>query len=164
MSGISKRILSGLAVIVTLSLAACDSSRIYETNVDLSEDAWSIEDSLSFNFEIKDPSKKYNILYNIRYTEDYPFYNLYISHSLTDSLGQKIPTTPQPQNMDLFRPTTGAPYGSGISDNYDHRILVLQDFQFPHKGKYHMHVHQFMRENPLRGVRSFGICVEEAQE
>lgn len=147
---------------MAIFFAGCDSARMYETNIDLKEEAWAVNDTLSFKFNVEDPSKKYNLLYNIRYTEDYPYYNLYVRHTLTDTVGNVLQTVNQPQNMDLFQSATGAPHGNGLSDTYDYRILVLQDYSFPHKGEYTMHVKQFMRENPLKGISAFGLRIEDA--
>ncbi|MFN6944852.1 MAG: gliding motility lipoprotein GldH [Cytophagaceae bacterium] len=163
----TKEIFSISFVISTLFLfvllSGCDPARVYETNREVSNDAWAINDTLRFDFEINKPDKKYNIFYNIRYTEDYNFYNIYISHTLRDSSGVPIATVNQPQNMDLFASTTGAPLGSGFSNSYDYRIKVLQDFTFPYAGMYSISLKQFMREDPLQGIRAVGIRIEEAE-
>ena len=142
-----------------LCLAGCDPKRIYENNIDLQKNEWKQEQELVFDFAIEDPDKTYNLLYNVRYAHTYPFYNLYISYFLYDSTGRQIPHK-NPVGMDLFNPKTGKPLGSGLGDFFDYSILDNKPIRFPMKGKYTMKIKQYMRQNPLIGIASFGIRIE----
>ena len=63
----------------------------------------------------------------------------------------------------LFDAKTGKPSGkSGIGDLYDHRFLLLQNYQFPKPGKYKIVLEQFMRMDTLPGIVAIGIRVEKA--
>jgi gliding motility-associated lipoprotein GldH len=141
--------------------SGCDSSRIYDTHVDLKNGFWNEKDSLIFDFEIKEKeaNELYNIYYNVRYANTYPFHNLYVHYYLSDSTGKNIAN--ELQQMNLFTPTTGEPIGKGLGDLYDAKILAITKYKFPSKGKFSMKVKQYMRQNQLPGINSFGISIEK---
>ena len=58
---------------------------------------------------------------------------------------------------------TGKPIGSGLGDIFDHKILILKGYKFPKKGTYQIKIQQFMRQNPLPDVLSFGLAIEKAE-
>lgn len=152
-----------LFLLTLLFFSSCDRSRVYEKNIDMSGQVWNADEELIFDFGIRDTSQTYNLLYNIRYTNNYPFYNLYVTHRLYDSSGYELKTIKQPQGMDLFLPTTGEPKGSGLGSISDYRILFLPDYKFPYEGSYSMKVRQYMRIDSLPGVVSFGLRVEKKE-
>src|SRR5580700_3740638 len=94
-----------LLILLTF-LCACDKNRIYDRNIDFEKEEWKEKTALEFQFKVEDNAIPYNLLYNIRCTNTYPYYNLYIGYILTDSAGKEIKKN-IPQNMDLFNPTTG---------------------------------------------------------
>lgn len=145
---------------LTIIFCSCDPARVYETNVKLDNQSWMMDDSLSYTFTIPDTTISYNLLYAVRYTKEYPFYNLYIKHSLRDSTGKVL--NADLKNMDLFDPKKGLPYGSGMGDAYDYRILFLQNYEFPYAGSFTLTAKQYMREEPLKGIEAFGLRVEKA--
>jgi gliding motility-associated lipoprotein GldH len=64
----------------------------------------------------------------------------------------------------LFDAKTGKPFGkSGIGDLYDHRFLLLKNYQFKSKGKYRMKFEQFMRTDTLPGILAVGLRVERSR-
>lgn len=143
-------------------LVSCDDKRVYETNNDIENSHWKKKDTLRFDFTIEDANLPHNLYYNVRYTNTYPFYNLFTKYFLSDSTGQIIKSPAIPEDMYLFDPKTGEPYGKGLGDIYDQRISFLKDFKFPHSGNYALKVLQYMRNDSLPGVASFGIRVEKA--
>jgi gliding motility-associated lipoprotein GldH len=148
---------------ISYHLSSCDESRIYEDNIDIKDLNWEKEKSLEFDFIIEEPDQLYNLYYNIRYTNTYPYYNLFTRYFIYDSSGKEIKSIPLPDDMYLFDPKTGEPYGSGIGDIYDHRISFLKDYKFPYSGKYKARIFQYMRKDSLPGIVSFGLRIEKAQ-
>ncbi|MGB3617312.1 MAG: gliding motility lipoprotein GldH [Catalinimonas sp.] len=147
-------------VLLTAGLAACDPARIYEKNLEVPGASW-VEDSLvTFEFEVPDSTQAYNVYYNVRNSLDYPFYNLYLTYYLEDSSGREVSS--RLQELTLFDPKTGEPRGSSLSDLFDHQILGLPGYRFPHAGRYTFKLKQYMRQDPLPGVLNVGIRVERA--
>lgn len=143
-----------------LALAACDQNRVYEKNIDIIKDQWAVTDTLIFDFEIPDSSVKYDLLYNVRYSSSYPYYNLYVKYYLLDSTYSEIES--KQSNMDIFDSKTGKPLGSGMGDYYDYQILFRDNSEFPYNGIFHLKAIHYMRDEPLEGINSFGLKVVDA--
>lgn len=144
-------------------LFSCDSQSVFENNIDIESANWNKKDTLVFDFEIEDPNQVYNLLYNVRYSNAYPFYNLFTKYWIYNSSGSVLKTITVPEDMYLFDVKTGVPNGSGLGDIYDQRVSFLKNYKFPAKGKYIIKVVQYMRDEPLQGVSSFGVRVEKVQ-
>ncbi len=157
----SKTSLSFLFLVVAV-LTSCDSDRLYENNHDFEDHSWKVTEMPEFEFRIDDPEKKYNIYFNLRNSLDYPYSRIFITYHLQDSAGNKLQTKLNTQ--DLFDQKTGSPFGStGLGDIYDHRFLLLNNYEFKFPGKYKVKLEQFTRQDTLKGVLAIGVRVETAQ-
>jgi gliding motility-associated lipoprotein GldH len=151
-----------LAFLVML-LVACDESRVYEYYRDFEDRSWKVSDTPRFEFVIEDLGKKYNLYYNVRNSLDYPYARLFIQCSLEDSTGAELQK--KLVSEFLFDQKTGKPHGSsGLGDVYDHRFLLLNNYEFKHPGRYSVKLEQFMRMDTLQGVLAVGVRVETAEE
>jgi len=143
-------------------LWACSDNRVYEQVIDFDGQEWIISDKPSFEFQIDDANIKYNIFSDIRNAVSYPYARFYFTYYLQDSSGVVI----QKKLMGeyLFNAKSGEPTGkSGIGDLYDHRFLLLQNYQFPRQGKYKIVFEQFMRMDTLPGIVAIGVRVEKVE-
>lgn len=144
-------------------LVACsDSHRVYEKNFNFEGNIWAATQSPSFEFQIADASKSYKFYYNIRNSINYPFHNLYLSYTLEDSSANELSTSLQ--NIDLFDPKTGTPYGDGLGDIFDHQVEAVPSFKFDRPGLYRFKIEQYMRQDSLPLILSVGVRVEEIVE
>lgn len=147
-------------LLLLLMLFACsDPLRVYEKNIDFSKKIWLVDSIAQFEFEITESNLTYNLYYNVRNSISYPYHNLYVRHTLEDSLGVVLASALQ--NMNLFDPLTGAPLGDGLGDIFDHRILAISNHRFPENGLYRFKVQQFMRQDSLPLILSVGLRVEK---
>jgi gliding motility-associated lipoprotein GldH len=140
---------------------ACEVAGIYKSIEDFKEGRWASKQPITFSFEIKDETVPYNIYYYVRNSLSYPYYNLYIAQDLKNVTGNAL-NLPKLKELTLFDPTSGKPYGDGLGDIFDHKILVLRDYKFPQKGKYSLKLAQDMRQESLVGILSVGIGIEDA--
>ena len=153
---------SMLLIAGALFVTSCDTRRVYEKNQDFAHRYWLAADRPQFEFEIQDPSLKYNIYINVRTESNFPNANLYYIYTLTDSTGKELEE--KLVSEFLFDKKTGKPLGSsGLGDIYDHRFLLLPDYSFSHPGKYRIHYEQFMRTDTLRGILAIGLRVEQSE-
>ena len=150
-----------LLLIFAMIAGCADPSRVYEQNIDLPGNLWLADSVAEFQFEIKDATARYNLYYNVRNSLSYPYHNLYVRHTLEDSLGNMLGGALQ--NMDLFDPVTGKPLGEGLGDIFDHQILAIPDQKFPENGWYRFKMQQFMRQDSLPLILSIGLRVELAE-
>jgi gliding motility-associated lipoprotein GldH len=154
-----KSLLFVTAILITC--LACDQTRVYEQNTNISNNQWAIDTIPAFTFDITDVSHPYNIYYNIRNSVSYPYYNLYVTYYLSDEKGKMLSS--RLQELTLMDPKTGKPLGDGVGDIFDHQILSnIQNYTFPKAGKYTFKVKQYMRVDPLPEIMSVGIRVERA--
>ena len=152
------------AFIFLLAIAAfaCDSNRLAEDQVDFASRTWAAQHSPEFQFRIQDAGMRYNLYYTVRNTIDYPFARLFVNYQLTDSAGQVL--SEKLITSYLFDVKTGKPNGrSGLGDVYDHRELILENFEFRQPGLYKLRLQQFMRTDSLAGVLAVGMRVETAE-
>ncbi|MBL0743304.1 gliding motility lipoprotein GldH [Chryseolinea lacunae] len=152
-----------LASIVALVITACgDNTREYEQYTDFNERQWVVGEKPRFEFEIVNVQQKYNLYGNIRNTVSYPYARLFYTYSLQDSTGKEIEKNLMSEF--LFDSKSGKPFGkSGLGDLYDHRFIMLKDFQFKNPGKYAVTFEQFMRMDTLQGISAVGLRVEKAE-
>jgi gliding motility-associated lipoprotein GldH len=148
----------GLPFIIFLSIS-CDKKTVFNQNKDFKNAKWFIKEECTFDIVINDPSKPFKLYYNVRNNLTYPYYNLYVTRYLYDEKGKKIEE--KLDEIILADEKTGKPLGTGLGDIFDHKVLVSKNYTFPAKGKYKMVVKQFMRQNPLPDVLSFGIALEK---
>ena len=145
---------------VCVSLWYCTPRDDFKAIHDLKGSEWPIDSLHEFTFTIEDASKSYDIYYLIRNATAYPFYNLYIKRTLTDSTGKEMS-----KSMDellLFEAKTGVPLGDGLGDIFDHKFKIasLSNYRFPKPGVYTFGVEQYMRQDPLLGIMSVGVSIE----
>jgi gliding motility-associated lipoprotein GldH len=143
------------------TLMGCSDGRIYDTHIDIENALWPENKELIYEFEVKDNQAAYNVIYNIRYTNTYPYYNLYVHYYLADSTGKAL--RDHQLHMDLFDSKTGKPLGKGLGDLFDGSFLNedLKAYKFPYAGKYKMKLKQYMRQSQLQGISSVGVKVEK---
>ena len=160
MKTIKKRITLYYLLFIAIFFSACDKYRVYESNIDMKDMKWYADSVKKYTFLIEDSQINYNLLYNVRNTLNYPYYNLYIKYELKDSTGKTLST--DLQEVQLMDAKTGEPFGSGLGDIFDHRFYAIKNFKFPAAGRYTMTVKQYMRQDPITEIMAFGIRVERA--
>ena len=151
-----------MLVIGACFCTSCDNNRVFEQNIDIPEAQWYADSVLHFQFDIENVEANYNIYYNIRNSLLYPYYNMYVTCYLEDEQGKLLAS--ELQDIQLMHSKTGEPFGEGLGDIFSHQLPIerFQNFQFPKPGKYHFRVKQYMRQNPLPEVVSFGLRIENA--
>jgi gliding motility-associated lipoprotein GldH len=148
-----------LWVLVTAGILSCDSSRIYEQNIDFEGRYWITGQKPEFEFQIDETSAGYNLLANVRNETVYPNANLYFAYYLSDSTGRVLEQ--KLVSEFLFDRKSGKPFGNSVlGDIYDHRFLLLENYRFAQPGKYTVRYEQSMRADTLRGVLAVGLRVE----
>jgi gliding motility-associated lipoprotein GldH len=143
---------------IFLFLVSCEQHYIFNDNVEFDKAEWAIKDSLVFKVDIADAAKTYRQFYNVRNTKDYPYYNLYVKKYVYNAKGAQLSSTLS--ELILHDETTGKALGNGLGDIYDQRIDLKGALKFPEAGKYTVVIKQYMRQNPLPEVVSFGYGIE----
>ncbi|WP_299255450.1 gliding motility lipoprotein GldH [uncultured Cytophaga sp.] len=135
--------------------SCADRDVLLESKIDTPNDSWIEKSSMDFPIEITDANATYQLFYQIRYDNEYPYYNLWINRSLLDEQGHMI--SKKLQGMDLFHSASGEPYGAGFGNYFDYKILSDSMQKFPKPGKYTIRIEQNMRKDTLTGIASVGV-------
>lgn len=152
-----------LIVILLCVLFSCDSTRVYEQQIDFKEKYWLVTEKPGFEFEIKDHTQNYNIYCTVRNSLDFPFSRLFVTYILQDSSNNQLQK--DLVNTYLFDQKTGRPNGSsGLGDLFDHRIELLRNYHFERPGHYSINLEQFNRRDTLQGILAVGLRVELANQ
>jgi gliding motility-associated lipoprotein GldH len=146
-----------LILLFIISLAACDSKRVYEEYYDFNDKTWNLDSIPSFEFSIDNTDPK-NLFVNLRNTISYNYQNLYLSYQLNDENGQELES--ELINISVFDEKTGKPFGSGNSI-YEQQHKILENYRFPKSGNYVLKIAQYMRAVDLQEIVSVGARVEE---
>lgn len=144
---------------LALVLTGCDPNRLFEENKEITDGVWDMNQRVSFDFEVPDTTTKYNVYFNVRNTDDYPFSNLYIFSHIDFPNGKKGVDTVE---LPLTNPD-GSWIGSGQGEIHDCQLIFRRNVRFPVAGKYHMEIEQAMRMEKLPGVRDVGVRIERAE-
>lgn len=147
-----------IALLVSFTIVSCDDSVVYKAFEDIPDGMWYLKNKPQFKVDIKDTNQTYNVYYVIRNASQYPYYNLYLTREINTPDGAKSNVM---QEIFLSNEVTGKPYGNGLGDLFDHKILALKNHKFERSGLYTFTLSQAMRQNPLPFVLSVGISVEK---
>jgi gliding motility-associated lipoprotein GldH len=157
-----KRYIRIFLIGLPILIAGCSRNKIYDRIKDLPDRSWPKNQSVDFQFNITDTRPGYDLYYNIRNSILYKYYNLYLSCTLEDTLGNVLET--KLSDFNLFDPKTGKPLGDGLGDLFDHQFVFLDNYHFNNPGIYRLHVNQYMREDILMEIMSVGLVIRKNNE
>lgn len=147
-----------LLALITLS---CNNERLlYHYSKDIDEDGWKHSDSLVFEIESIDTTKIFDINVNIRNNNYYPYANLGIVFLI-----QEADSVVYSDTLNLVMSyNNGMWRGNGWGSLYEFKTNLIKDYNFENKGVYRLILLQYMDVNPLTGLNSLGIEMEEIED
>jgi len=147
-----------LSLALLILLGACKPDAVYQEHYDFKEDIWMYGDTVSFNFNIEDTSRRYNLYLDIDHMESYPFQNLYLKiHSIFP--GDSI--TREQISLEL-QEKTGFWTGDCNSSLCKIRFVLREGLLFRETGQYGIKLEQFNRVDTLKGIRRAALYLEFA--
>ncbi|MBO4282485.1 MAG: gliding motility lipoprotein GldH [Bacteroidales bacterium] len=157
MKGFRQAFLASFLLASGLLFFSCTASCDYEEHVSFQGEAWDIGDEPVFVFEIKDTSTPYALGLNFRYTDTFPYQDIYLFLQTTFPDGSGSQDT---LHCFLFE-ADGKPLGKG------RRVKELDVpyslLRFPMPGKYTLRYTQGLRTDRLKGVASFGMSLKKTE-
>lgn len=146
--------------LLLLVVAGCDNARLFEENREIENNSWNMNQKLKFDFDIADTQTPYNLYFNLRHTDDYPFSNIYVFFHTTMPGGQ---TSTDTVEFQLANPQTGAWLGKGQGELHDCQMRFRSGMRFAKAGHYSLEIEQAMRTENLDGIKDAGFRIERAQ-
>lgn len=143
--------------VLALLLCSCGPKRFYEEIVEVDSDAWHMDSTINFSFDITDSMQYYDLYFFVRNTSDFETQNFYIffkskfpnGYTAQDTLGFVL--------CDKYGKWTGKGHGY----LHENQFLYMQKVRFAHCGTYNFTVQQAMRDENLKGISDFGIALYE---
>jgi gliding motility-associated lipoprotein GldH len=146
-----------LVLAITAMAVSCSTESIYEANIDIPKESWSIDSTAIFKVDIIDTLSVHHIYINVRNTTNYPNSNLFLFIQTTSPNGAQLRDT-----MECFlADTRGNWLGKGFGALRDNQVPYKKFIRFPEEGTYTFSIQHGMRAQSLKGVSSIGLRVEK---
>ncbi|MGY8940460.1 MAG: gliding motility lipoprotein GldH [Flavobacteriales bacterium] len=155
-----ERVWISLGIICFLLLTACDGESVFSGSEVISTEGWEAEESVKFEWQVKDTLTQHDFFIDLRHDQSYPFSNIYLFVDFTFPNGKNLRDTISCNLAD----DRGVWLGTGFGNLVDHRIGFRKSTSFPVAGDYSIEVAHGMRETPLPGMRDVGFRLEKSHQ
>jgi len=147
-------------------MLSCNGKRVLGDSYNF-EDSWKIHDTVVFKIPNLDTLQRYNVILNLRNTNDYKFNNIFLIASIKFPHGKTI--------VDTLEYKMAAPdgnwLGEGIGNVKDNRLLYKENVTFNENGEYTLNVTYAVRNNgetdgvkDLEGITDVGYSIEKVTQ
>jgi len=140
-------------------IAGCDDKRIFEENKDIPDNSWNMNNKITFNVPIKDPSTPANFYVNVRNADGYPYSNIFLFIKTTFPNGKFSTDTLEC----ILADAQGKWIGKGLGDIYDNQIPFKRNVRFPLAGIYTFEIQQGMRVDNIPLIMDVGLRIEKSE-
>lgn len=147
-------------VLLPFFFIGCGENFSYSETKELANNQWTYADTVSFTVHIEDTARIFNLYLDIDHTLDYPFQNLYIKVHTNFPDGQRLS---EQVNVDMAD-KAGQWYGNCRGEHCTLRVNLQEGAYFNQPGEYTITFEQYMRENPLLGVKGLSFRMEDTGE
>jgi gliding motility-associated lipoprotein GldH len=144
---------------IGLLLTACNNDVIFEKNIAIPDGSWDYANKLPFEFEVTDTTKTYQVLLDIQHAGDFGFQNCYVQISTRFPNGEE---KKQPVSLELAA-QSGIWVGECSGNDCEVEIPLQAKARFKQPGKHSITVEQFMRVNPLPGIKAIGLKIKQLE-
>jgi len=153
-------------VFIAVCAFSCNEKSILGDSQDFG-DSWKAADTATFKIPSLDTLQRYNVILNVRNTNDYKFNNIFLIASIQFPHGKTI--------VDTLEYKMAAPDGSwlgeGIGNIKDNRLLYKENVIFNESGGYALKLTHAVRNNgeingvkDLEGITDVGYTIEKATQ
>ena len=143
-----------------LVCTGCGPNYIFDQTFEIENQEWTYENQLDFKVDIKDTLRIYNLYLDIEHASDYPHQNIYILINTLFPSGQKT----QEKVPINFADKGGQWYGDCGNEWCSLRINIQQGAFFNALGTHTFSIEQYMRLNPLPGIKTVSLKIEETEQ
>lgn len=151
----------GIAALLVLLCLSCTQTTVFHQYESIPQGEWSRNNILNFEVEIDSTNLESNIDVELTYNNSYPYSNLYLFVSATDTAANFL-------FSDTVNITLADEYGKwlgkGWGASYQQVIEYKNSYRFPSSGNYNISIKHGMRDNPISGIERVGIKIERVEE
>lgn len=142
-----------------LFLAGCNKDVIFEKTIQIPEASWQYDNPLPFEFEVTDTTKTYQVLMEVEHAGDFGFQNCYVQITTHFPNGEE---KKQPVSLELAA-QSGIWVGKCSGNDCHIEIPLQSKTRFKQPGKHRITVEQFMRVNPLPGIKAISLKIKQVK-
>lgn len=147
-------------LITFLFLTACGPDFVFEKNYEIPNAEWSYADTLDFEFDIQDTNQLYNFYLDIEHEVGYKNQNIYFMIHTQYPSSKRIA---QQLSIDLAN-KAGAWFGKCGNESCKLRVNLQEKAFFNETGKHTLTLEQYMRVDPLPGIKNLALRIEKLEE
>jgi gliding motility-associated lipoprotein GldH len=140
---------------VLILLSACNDNYIFNKSIDLENAVWAYNDTLVYDFEIKDTIQPYQLFLNINHSPDFAAQNIYSRIYTQFPDGTNAVDTISLELLDNF----GSWLGKCNQTTCDLDLLLQSNTRFKASGKYSIRLEQYNRIDSIKGIQSIGFMI-----
>lgn len=148
------RLISVFLLMTCLLFSCKEQDVIIEFN-ELPNGHWYYDSIQSLSINIPKKEIPYQLRTWIRYSTDYPFYNLYFNFRLKDKNGALL--MEELVETELMDSKSGVPKGDALRPVYLLSQTVIPSLYFSDTGSFKVELQQFMREDTISGIHAVGL-------
>jgi gliding motility-associated lipoprotein GldH len=156
---IKKFFIAACILLIAVLFQSCDRNRIYEHNVQISDQLWDSTEKVVCEVDVKDTLSPTTFYINVRHADGYPYSNLYMFIRTDFPNGKKALDTLEC----ILADESGKWLGKGLGDIYDCQIPFKRRVRFPMSGKYIFTLQQAMRVDKLPLILDVGLRIEKME-
>lgn len=152
---------SFLCFLMTTTLFSCDKKRVFDEYKSVGK-TWNKDSIVSFDLPKMDTTKKYNLFFNVRDNQEYPYNNLFLIVSMEQPDQITIIDTLE---YAMANPD-GTLLGEGFTDVKESKLFYKENIKFL-SGNYKIHIKQAVRQTgkvagveKLDGITEVGFRIE----
>jgi gliding motility-associated lipoprotein GldH len=146
-----------LLVVLAVLLFSCNKNKVFEQSIKFDNYDWKLGQTLKFEVAIEDTASYYNVIVEVRHTDNYPYDGLLINMSYNAPNGEM-----HTKNHKLnFRNDAGGFIGEGSGDIWDESVAVMEKVKFNSVGIYKFEITSNMPKTPVQGIMELGLSIEK---
>lgn len=136
----------------------CDSPHFYQKQIAV-KDNWNKDSAVTYQFEVKDTARKYDLFLLSRNSNRYPYSNLYLFTKFTTPKGEEFTDTLQ--YYLAFQDGEWVGSGNSLKELY---LLYRENVSLKDTGTYQLSVWHGMREDNLTGIEDLSLIVDKKSQ
>ena len=140
---------------LTFALASCSDGVVFQQSKNFPKDTWVKDTMAVFNYDATDTKGLYDVVFDIRNTDDYPYQNFYLFANSYSPDGKVYRDTLECVLAD----NDGRWIGEGAGSHHHLPVSFFKSIQFPKRGTYRFELIQGMRNDSLHGISDIGIRI-----
>jgi gliding motility-associated lipoprotein GldH len=154
---IIKSIHSIFSLGILILFISCEQNDIYRSEALFSDSEWFYADTKHFDFLAEDTTGRFDLIMDIRHSREFDWQNLYLRITTVFPGGNE---TKEVFPID-FADGSGKWYGRCRKNHCLLGVVLQENFRFEQNGIHTLHIEQYMRENPIRGISKIGLTLQK---